>query len=155
MHRVIPCLLMAFLATAFPAVASESADPTGLWWAEGGAAQVEIVRCGEALCGRVVWLRSPFDEHGCPLRDEYNPDPSLRQRSVVGVELLRELRLTAEGEWGGGEIYDPGSGRTYSAVLHPEGENRLQLRGYLGLRLLGRTTTWVRVGTELQCREPA
>ena len=102
---------------------------------------------------RQNWLRSPFDEQGCPLRDEHNPDPSLRQRSVVGVELLRELRPTARGEWGGGEIYDPGSGRTYSAVLHPEGEDRLRLRGYLGVRLLGRTTTWVRVGAALQCRE--
>jgi uncharacterized protein (DUF2147 family) len=34
-----------------------------------------------------------------------------------------------------------------------EGENRLKLRGYIGIPLLGRTTTWFRVGSEnLMCK---
>ena len=44
-----------------------AATPVGLWYAEGGAAQVAIEPCGETLCGRVVWLRSPLDEDGCEL----------------------------------------------------------------------------------------
>ena len=128
--------------------------PTGLWWAEGGAAQVEIVGCDDALCGRVAWLRSPFDERGCALRDVENPNPEQRARDVLGIDLLRNVRALAErsGEWSG-EIYDPTSGRTYSAVLQMEGSDRLRVRGYLGIRLLGRTTTWLRVGTENQCRD--
>lgn len=136
-----------------PAVA-EASDPTGLWWAEGGAAQVEIVPCEDALCGRVAWLRSPFDEHGCELRDVENPDPVQRARGVLGIDLLRGVRASPErpGEWSG-EIYDPTSGRTYDAVLQMDGADRLRVRGYLAIRLLGRTTTWLRVGTENQCRK--
>lgn len=150
-------LLVLLAVPLLPGLARAS-DPTGLWWAEGGFAQVEIRRCEEdALCGEVVWLRHPFDEHGCPLRDEENPDPDLRSRSVVGLEILRGLEVSGQepGEWGGGEIYDPESGRTYSAVVEMDGADRLSVRGYVGIRLLGRTTTWIRVGSENQCREHA
>lgn len=137
--------------------AARAADPTGLWWAEGGFARVEIRRCGDALCGEVVWLRHPFDEHGCELRDVENPDPELRGRPVAGLMILRDLQSSPgePSEWSGGEIYDPGSGRTYRATLELEGRDRLRVRGYLGIRLLGRTTTWIRVGSEGQCREHA
>jgi len=149
-------LLGLLMLPLLPRVAQAS-EPTGLWWAEGGFAQVEIQRCGEALCGEVVWLRHPFDEHGCELRDVENPEPELRDRPVIGLTILRELEASPEDptEWNGGEIYDPGSGRTYRAVLEMEAPDRLRVRGYLGIRLLGRTTTWIRVGAENQCREHA
>ena len=126
------------------------ANPLGIWYAEGGAAQIDLRDCGGALCGRVVWLRSPFDEHGCELRDRYNPVTSLRQRPVIGLEILRGLTrsASADGVWTDGTIYDPGSGNTYRASLTVADENRLELRGYVGIPLLGRTATWFRVGAE-------
>ncbi len=140
------------LAGATPAL---GATPLGRWYAEGGAAQVELRACGAALCGDVVWLRSPFDEHGCPLRDQWNPDATLRGRPIEGLEIVRGLVPLPgrEGEWVDGSIYDPTSGRTYRATLALDGEDRAFLRGYVGIPLLGRTTTWLRVGREAQqCR---
>ena len=53
-----------------------------------------------------------------------------------------------------GTIYDPSTGNTYSCRLTLEGADRLLLRGYLGIPLIGRTTTWTRVGTENRmCRD--
>ena len=131
-----------------------AATPVGLWYAEGGAARVAIEPCGETLCGRVVWLRSPLDEDGCELRDRRNPEPALRDRLIVGLEVLRGLSPRSDGTWSDGRIYDPGSGNTYTCVARLESENRLRLRGYLGIPLIGRTTTWIRVGTEQQtCKE--
>jgi len=95
----------------------------------------------------VTWLRSPFDENGCDLRDHYNPDPALRERPVIGVQILTGLKPAGDA-WTGGAIYDPGSGSTYHCTLSLEGENRLRLRGYVGVPLFGRTTTWIRVGSE-------
>jgi uncharacterized protein (DUF2147 family) len=138
------------------AAAARAATPLGLWYAEGGAAQVEISSCGTQLCGRVVWLRSPLDENGCELRDRYNPNPGLRNRPVVGLEVLRGLQGSGEDDitWSGGTIYDPASGNTYRCSLRLETEDRLRLRGYLGIPIIGRTTTWIRVGTERQmCRQ--
>jgi uncharacterized protein (DUF2147 family)/fucose 4-O-acetylase-like acetyltransferase len=149
--------LLALVAPLLLPGAARASDPTGLWWAEGGFAQVAIRECGDALCGQVVWLRHPFDEHGCELRDAENPNPAMRGRPVVGMQILRDLRASPDdpGEWSGGEIYDPGSGRTYRVALELDGPDRLRVRGYLGVRVLGRTTTWVRVGEEGQCREHA
>lgn len=75
---------------------------------------------------------------------------------MVGIELFRVVPASSEadGEWIG-EIYDPTSGRTYDAIVSRDGADRLFVRGYLGLRILGRTTTWLRVGTENQCRSDA
>jgi uncharacterized protein (DUF2147 family) len=150
-------LLVLFGVALLGGQDARGADPTGLWWAEGGAAQIEITRCGDALCGRIVWLRSPLDESGCPVRDAENPDAALRGRGLIGIDLLERLRPSSHDrrEWAGGYVYDPTSGRSYSAVLRMDGPDRIQLRGYLGFELLGRTTTWFRVGGELQCREAA
>src|SRR5262249_24120991 len=130
-----------------------AATPLGLWYAEGGAAQVAIEPCGRALCGRVVWLRSPLDEEGCTLRDRNNPDPSLRHRPLEGLEILRGLTGRPDGTWADGEVYDPTTGNTYSCRGTLDGEKRLRLRGYVGVPLLGRTATWFRVGTRQVCRD--
>jgi glucan biosynthesis protein C len=131
-----------------PGRSDAAASPLGTWLAEGGAATVEISPCGNALCGRVVWLRSPLDGNGCGLRDEQNPDPALRDRPVVGLEVLRGLVEEDAGRWAGGTIYDPGSGSTYRCEASLEDPDRLELRGYIGIPLIGRTTTWIRLGAE-------
>ena len=92
------------------------------------------------------------------MRDHQNPDPSLRGRTLVGLQIL--TGLVPEGEsghhWTGGRIYDPGSGRTYQCEARLGAEGRLELRGYFGIPLLGRTTWWLREGEESRvCRASA
>ena len=151
-HRallVIACgvCLNLFASRAF------GASPLGLWYAEGGAAEVQVFPCADELCGKVVWLHSPLGEDGCELRDDKNPDISLRSRNIVGLVVLIGLKHADDDRstWIGGTIYDPASGHTYSCNARLESDNRLFLRGYLGIRLLGRTTTWTRVGAT-QCQ---
>jgi glucan biosynthesis protein C len=153
--EIIASVVLISLATVSATHASE-ASPIGLWWAEGGAAKVRLEPCGDSLCARVVWLRSPFDENGCVLRDRYNPDPSLRARDVIGMQIVRDLEpnRTRDSEWNNGAIYDPTSGRTYDCVLRLRDPDRIEIRGYFGFELLGRTVTWTRVGSEERfCRE--
>jgi uncharacterized protein (DUF2147 family)/surface polysaccharide O-acyltransferase-like enzyme len=139
------------LAAALPLVvllltgsrSDATVSPIGRWYAEGGAAQVEIAPCGAALCGRVVWLRSPYDERGCVLTDRYNGDPRFHGRPVLGLEILRGLQRMTDDSWDEGTIYDPGSGRSYRCAATLDGSNRLLLR----------TATWLRVGAESQTCE--
>src|SRR6266852_3308638 len=146
-------VLLAVVGLSLPA-RSAAATPVGLWYAEGGAAQVAIEPCGSELCGRVVWLRSPLDEDGCDLRDRHNPDPTLRSRRVMGLEVLQGLKPRPNGTWVSGSIYDPATGNIYTCHLALDGDDRLRLRGYVGIPLFGRTTTWTRVGAENRmCRE--
>jgi uncharacterized protein (DUF2147 family) len=68
-------------------------------------------------------LKAPNDGTGHPQRDGRNPDPSLRDRPVVGVEILRGLKPSGEGRWSEGSIYDPDDGKTYASriTLQPAG----------------------------------
>lgn len=153
--RIVAAAVLVSLALASATYASDL-TPIGIWWAEGGAAKVRLEQCGDSLCARVEWLRSPFDENGCVLRDRYNPDPSLRARDVIGIQLVSDLRPSdARGtEWTGGSIYDPTNGRSYDCVLRLRDPDRIEIRGYFGFELLGRTVTWTRVGSEDKfCRE--
>lgn len=145
---VVACALAA-TGPANGASRAAGVDPRGLWYAEGGAAQVEIAECAAGLCGRVVWLRSPFDDDGCELRDRNNPSAAQRGRTVLGLEILRAASVTASGDAAERcTVYDPVSGRTYKCQLWLDGADRLRLRGYLGVPLFGRTATWIRVGAE-------
>jgi uncharacterized protein (DUF2147 family) len=114
-----------------------AASPVGLWYAEGGAAQVLVFPCSDARCGKVVWLRSPLGENGCDVRDDKNPDSTLRGRPIVGLVLLTGLKpvFADHVEWTGGSIYDPGTGHTYSCKARLEGDDKLFLRGYFGIQL--------------------
>jgi uncharacterized protein (DUF2147 family) len=73
-----------------------------------------------------------------------------RARTIVGLEILSSLtQLDEEGRlWAGGTIYDPTGGKTYSCNARLDGDDRLFLRGYFGIQLLGRTTIWTRVSAE-------
>jgi uncharacterized protein (DUF2147 family) len=147
---VVVLSLTTILIIATRPVFAASAEPAGQWYAEGGAAVVEITPCADALCGRVVWVHSPLDQDGCELRDKNNPDPALRNRPVVGLQILGGLVASDHKpvSWTGGTIYDPVSGNTYRCRLELDGHDRLRLRGYVGIPLVGRTTTWTRVGSD-------
>ena len=152
-RRVAAQNTVATLLILASVMTSEAApSPVGRWYAEGGAAQVEVEPCGDTLCARVVWLRSPYDDNGCTLSDKHNPNPALRGRPMIGIDLLNGLQAVGDGTWDGGTIYDPTTGRSYRCMVSMDDENRLLVRGYIAFHVLGRTTTWIRVGTEdLRC----
>lgn len=86
-------------------------------------------------------------------------DLCFAMKTVLGAPAPSHGRRRASpddpDESSGGEIYDPVSGRTYRVVARMDGADRLHLRSYLGIRLPGRTTTWIRVGSEQRFREHA
>ena len=86
-------------------------------------------------------MREP-NENGKPKVDKNNPDDDLKSRPLVGMELLSDFEFDDD-EWEDGEIYDPESGKTYSCEMTLDG-NTLNVRGYIGVSWVGRTTEWTR-----------
>lgn len=76
--------------------------------------------------------------------DAHNPDPALRRRPLLGARLLQGVRY-ADGSWPGGTIYDPGTGKTYACPLRLRSAILLEVRGYVGVSLFGRTEAWTRL----------
>lgn len=82
-----------------------------------------------------------------PETDVRNPDPSARGRPLCGLTLGEGFVARDARHATGGRLYDPRAGRTYRATMTAE-DGELELRGYLGIRLFGRTETWKRTGPE-------
>ena len=140
--------LLLFLAClSLPALAFGASDPGdifGVWLTEGGSAKLEIFPCGDKACGKVVWLKHPtfLSTSDGPLGmekvDLKNPDPKLRNRPIVGLQVMEGM--TAQGEWWrNGSCYDPQSGQTYQCKMRLESPSELRLRGFIGISLIGRT----------------
>jgi uncharacterized protein (DUF2147 family) len=136
------------LVSSITAAAAEP-DVTGLWLTENGKAGVELFRCGRELCGRIAWLADPTDPDGSPKRDSGNPDPALRSRPLCGMTVITGLEPAAPGAWRDGQFYYPKHGRDYGLGLRRDGE-RLELRAYAGLEMLGRTEHWSRADPGLR-----
>ena len=118
---------LALLAVSTPGWAG-APDPVGRWVLPSGKTRVEIARCGEGLCGRIIEIA----DAAAGRRDDKNPDPALRARLLIGVEILHGLVLKGA-EWSGGWIYNPSDGRRYGARAAMQGDDRLQVQGCVAI----------------------
>jgi len=121
-------------------------DVLGVWLNQDKDAHVEMVKRNGKIYGKIIWIKEPIDsETGKPKVDKHNPDPALKARPTLGLEILTGFTFDGDDEWSGGEIYDPKSGKTYSSYMAFDSKDVLKIRGYIGVSLLGRTTYWTRV----------
>ncbi len=143
MKVIICCAAMLVIATL--SYASGLPDVVGLWKTAGNSSKVEIFPCGDKLCGRVVWMKHPnfVDPNdgpvGAPKSGRKNPDPTLRSRPILGLQVIEGLTATGDSSWEHGRCYDPESGNTYKCRMHLASPERLEMRGYVGIPLFGRT----------------
>jgi uncharacterized protein (DUF2147 family) len=135
------------VAVAASAVAQEPTRIVGPWLSENRDGVIDVYRCADRVCGRLVWLKQPHDKNGKPQTDQRNPKPELRTRPVCGLTMLGDLRPKGVNEWGGGWIYSPRKGKTYDASMRLEGEGLLKLR--VDTPLIGETQTWTRADPRL------
>ena len=120
-----------------------AADILGLW--DAGESHVEIYACGDLLCGRIAALDEPLGEDGKEKLDENNPEPALRSRPLLGMDLIAGFVKAGKKKWEDGTIYDPRDGKTYKCVMKLQRDGSLKVRGYVGVPLLGKTVVWTRI----------
>ena len=119
-----------------------SSNVEGIW--AGPSGLIEIREADSNLSMTVIALLEPLDENGIPVTDQNNPEPELRTRPIIGLQLLSQMAL-AKQRWEG-KIYDPESGNTYSARVRVK-NGQLEMRGYIGTPMFGRTVTYRPVST--------
>ena len=115
----------------------------GTWLTAAGTAKVHISREGDKYSGKIAWLKNPLDENGKAKVDKNNPDKMKKTIPLMDLNLLKNFEFD-DGEWTNGTIYDPTNGKTYSCVIKYR-NGKLDLRGYIGISLIGRTQTWFKV----------
>ena len=144
--KKISFLLTILLISATTAFAQSSVNDKilGIWLSENKDGKVEIYRTGNKYFGKLIWSKHMYEADGKKSRkDEKNSNPQLRNRNLKDLVMLTNLTYD-DGVWSGGKIYDPASGKTYSCTMKLDG-NTLNIRGFIGISLIGKTSAWTRV----------
>src|ERR1017187_4747240 len=125
-------LAAVFLNVTSSAGASRADDPSGIWLTQAGDAKVAVSRCGAALCGRVVWLKSPIDSAtGKPQVDDKNTNPRLAKRPIIGLQLFSGMRSQGPRKWSG-RIYNADDGKSYTSNVTLVDSTKLNVQGCVG-----------------------
>lgn len=129
-------IALTALAPAYgPAIAAENIR--GDWITAEKDSVIRIEPCGAELCGRIIRLINP--KPGEADTDTNNPNPKLRNRKLVGINIITGLKDNGS-NWTG-SIYDPKSGKTYRTKVQITGRKNLSVQGCVGP--FCKTYTWV------------
>ena len=141
--------ILAGLLLAVTGSVWAQANPAGLWRTiddESGKEKslVRIVESGGVYTAKVEKITDPAKAADVceKCSDERKGQP------IVGMTILRGVKQDADdkGLWDGGDILDPKNGKVYKVRLKPiDDGKKLEVRGYIGAPLFGRTQTWIRV----------
>jgi uncharacterized protein (DUF2147 family) len=136
-------IFVVFLFALQTGYAQQADAIVGKWYNTEKDGQIEIFKDGDKYAGKIVWLLEPT-ENGKPKQDKNNSDPSKRNRPILGMRLLSGFEYQG-GSWENGSIYDPKNGKTYSCTIKKKDSNTLEVRGFVGISLIGRTVEWTKV----------
>ncbi len=144
MKVLILAAVMTFAGTAWA-----QATPVGLWKTiddktKTERALVRITEAGGVLSGRVEKVLAADAEAGVKC-DKCEDDR--KDQPMLGMEILRAVKKSSSDNlWDGGTILDAREGKVYKVRLQTsDGGKKLEVRGYVGMPMLGRTQTWLRV----------
>lgn len=125
-----------------PNVVEDGDRILGTWLTDDERAKIEIFKKDEKYYGKIVWLKTPRDASGNLHKDTKNPDKKMRDQPILGITLVSDF-VFERGKWTDGKIYDPDNGKTYDCYMKLKGD-KLEVRGYVGVSLFGRTVVWTR-----------
>jgi uncharacterized protein (DUF2147 family) len=95
--------------------------PIGEWRTANGRANIRIVDCDGVLWGVISWEKDPGV-------DSENPDPTRRDRPILGLPILRAMKPTRPGLWEG-EVYNAENGKTYASRISLTAADVLRIEG--------------------------
>ena len=144
MNKTLAALALTVLAGG----AFAQATPAGLWKTIDDETKqekslVRLVEAGGVVTGRIEKLLDPTKQDAkCDKCTDARKD-----KPVLGMTIVEGVKKDpAESHWDGGTILDPNNGKTYKVRMTPkDGGKALDVRGYIGAPMLGRTQTWIRV----------
>jgi uncharacterized protein (DUF2147 family) len=143
-------LIAALVLGPFAALVHAQATPAGLWKTVDDESKKEkslirITEAGGVYTGKLEKLLDPAAKPDavCDLCTDDRKD-----KPIVGMTLIKGVKHSDSDKayWDGGEILDPNNGKTYKVRLTPgDAGKTLAVRGYIGMPMMGRTQTWIRV----------
>lgn len=137
MTKAAAICLAGLIGFAGAAVAAPD-TPAGVWLDHTGRGAVEILNCGDTLCGQIVWLK-----------DKEN-------NSLCGTKIIGGVRKVSSDTWDNGWIYSPEKESRYDVELKLLKSGKLRVLGYAGVKFLSETMIWQPAPPDLErCDKPA
>lgn len=135
---------LSIIVFLFISASSYAQDITqGTWYNEEKTGKIQFFKQGDKINGKIVWLKEP-NENGKPRVDKENPDAKLKTRPILGLMNLKNFKATGKGIWEDGEVYDPKNGKTYSCKMTLVSPTQLDVRGFIGISIIGRTSKFTK-----------
>jgi uncharacterized protein (DUF2147 family) len=147
-------ILFIQLFLALICIASYAQKPTkngdaiiGKWMSAANDFQVEVYKDAQGkYAAKIIWFKViTAGKTMNDILDKHNPNSQLRNRKWLGMQTLNGLEYDGKNKWNNGHIYVPKTGKTYSAKCTLTSKNVLEVRGYIGISLLGETLIFNRV----------
>jgi uncharacterized protein (DUF2147 family) len=114
---------------------AQAPDPSGTYLSESGETRVRIARCGQAYCGTIISIQGQA-------KDVNNPDANLKDRDLVGVQMISDIQPSGQGFTG--QLYNYKDGKTYTGKMTFAGKS-MQLSGCVLGGLICRSQTWAKL----------
>lgn len=136
--------LMLFLVLIGSTAISQtkSDDILGNWMATDKSVKVQIYKEKGTFKAKVIWYDVRLGS-GKPMHastDTRNPEPKLRDRKIIGMQVLDGLHFNSSNHrWENGKIYDASSGRTWDSYAEIRHDGELIVRGYWKWQWIGKT----------------
>lgn len=119
----------------------------GKWMTVEHSLEVEVYKQDNKFRAKIIWFK--IEDKTRPMNtrlDEKNPNPKLRNRKWLGMEVLRNLKYSAEdNEWQDGIIYDAKHGREWDSVAWINNQGLLKVKGYWIFQWISETLTFKKV----------
>jgi uncharacterized protein (DUF2147 family) len=148
MNKTLHTLTLATALSLWGTAAFAQSSPTGLWRTidDDGKTEKSLVRISDAggtLTGKIEKIADPTRQDArCT-----DCEGGRKDQPVLGMTIIEGVRAGSSADlWDGGTILDPNNGKVYKVRMTlKDGGRTLDVRGYVGMPLLGRTQTWQRV----------
>jgi uncharacterized protein (DUF2147 family) len=136
---LIPAAALVFTLAGNAASARPLEGTT--WRTQSGSGTIRIEACGQKTCGRILGGTPSASQSEL---DTKNPNPALRSRPLIGLNILSGFTRQADFSYKGGTIYNPEDGRTYRSEFRLKPDGRLEVKGCVGPFCQAQTWTPVR-----------
>jgi len=123
--------------TLQPARAQTAEDAFGVWRHPENGSQVEMYKCGDGLCAKIIKIEDSQKT------DDTNPKPELRNRPIIGLVIMSGAKKAGPSQWQG-SLYNRADGGTYSGTLTVKNKTAVDISGCTAV-VFCKTVTWTRV----------
>jgi uncharacterized protein (DUF2147 family) len=133
---LITVLLITFCVSKINSnfVTTDDAEKiVGIWFTDDKTSKIQIYKNESKYFGKIIWMAKNESKE------------ELKVKPQVGYQIFRKFTFEGKNVWSGGQVSDPRSGMTVSGKLTLKDKNTLNVRGYLGAPMFGKTVILSRV----------